>query len=162
MVGLKSFKKTSSLKNIRSLTMPQSFTESQIAQVCELIEKWPYKKLTWKQVCESSKDFLGFVPTRQGLYNYLAVYEAYETKKKRLKAEVKRIPSQTKMLKANAKLQKEIEFLEEQKKSIAEAIRTVEFKAKEVLKISDRLLYAPMMKVDRSVLSNRRQSYKRR
>ena len=142
--------------------MPKSFTESQISQICELIENWPYKKLTWKQICDSSEAFLGFIPTRQGLERYASVYEVYSSRKEDLKAEKKRIPSQSKLLGSNAKLEGEIHYLEEQKKAIIEAIKSVEVKAKEVLKISDRLLNMPMIKVDRSVLSNRRRSYKRR
>ena len=143
------------------MTYRRNFTEQDIEKICFTIDTWEKRKLTWNDICKECESFLGYVPTRQGLQVYEAIYDSYTTKKRSLRKGNKRIPSTEIMMATNLRLKKEIQNLEAQKKAIAETIEILRSKAIDELGLSEKQLFMPMPKVDRSILRQRSQRFKK-
>lgn len=70
--------------------MSSPITSKHLQHIAALIRDWPInEKMTWDEICNSSKTIIGYVPTRQALSKKAILINSYKTKKTELK--VKRL-----------------------------------------------------------------------
>jgi hypothetical protein len=63
----------------------RTFRESEIESIVGIIRAWPKERITWSDVCARAEPLLGFMPSRQGLYQREEIRNAFQAKQKGLR-----------------------------------------------------------------------------
>jgi hypothetical protein len=72
--------------------MPRAITDEDIRSMVQMVRDWPKgEPFKWDSICKGARSILGYEPTRQALHKKPALMNAYETKKKHLRAEVTKL-----------------------------------------------------------------------
>lgn len=81
--------------------MPAPIPEKALKKIAECIRNWPKnEKLTWNSVCQASKLYLDYVPTRQALSSKHLLSFEYKSKKRDISASSQTTPSRPKNMDA--------------------------------------------------------------
>ena len=76
--------------------MPKAITQQDVQLMVEMIRNWPKSQpFKWETICIGARTILGYEPTRQALSRKPALVNAYEVKKKHLRAEVDKLSKVT-------------------------------------------------------------------
>ena len=74
--------------------MSKNITNSHVKAISGMIRDWPKNQpLKWESICAGATSILGYTPTRQALHKKPAIKNAYEAKKKQLKASIDKLSS---------------------------------------------------------------------
>lgn len=67
--------------------MPKNrvFRDTEVEMIVQVIRTWPKASIEWVEVCAKATPILGFTPSRQGLSQRDAIFEAFQAKKKGLR-----------------------------------------------------------------------------
>lgn len=69
--------------------MNKAITQQHLQRITEIIREWPIeKKLTWNNICEASEFELGYIPTRQTLFNKAILVNAYRIRKNEIRSKI--------------------------------------------------------------------------
>jgi hypothetical protein len=77
--------------------MPAPIPNKVIKKIAETIRSWPSEeRLSWDAICQSSKLYLDYVPTRQALSSKSVLSFEYKSKKEEIRARTQKSPNQPK------------------------------------------------------------------
>lgn len=72
--------------------MPKAITHNDVKLIAEMIRDWPKTQpFKWEAICLGAKSILGYEPTRQALHKKPVLANAYEVKKKQLRAAAEKL-----------------------------------------------------------------------
>jgi hypothetical protein len=63
----------------------RTFRETEIESIIGIIRAWPKERITWSDLCARTEPLLGFMPSRQGLYQREEIRNAFQAKQKGLR-----------------------------------------------------------------------------
>ena len=103
--------------------MAKHLNRNDIGTIINTIIVWDNDKITWDEICNAVEPLIGKKPTRQSLNMNKDIVEAYQNRKKGIRAtdnEVRK-PANLKIAAARiANLEKRVHHLEEQNKNLKE------------------------------------------
>lgn len=107
--------------------MPKAITHNDVKMIAEMIRDWPKgQPFKWDLICLGAKSILGYEPTRQGLHKKPMLANAYDAKRRQLRAAAHKLENVTRpqtMLQAMeriARLEGENELLKTELQKMAE------------------------------------------
>ena len=103
--------------------MAKHLNQNDIETIINTIVVWDNDKITWNEICNAVEPLIGKKPTRQSLNMNKAIVEAYQNRKKGIRATGNTIrkPANLKIAAARiANLEKRVHHLEEQNKNLKE------------------------------------------
>jgi hypothetical protein len=107
--------------------MPKAITEREVQLIVEMIRHWPKgEPFKWETICKGSKSIIGYEPSRQALNKKPALVNAYDVKKKLLRAEANKLNKVTRprstleAMERIAKLQEDNDQLKAEVQKMAE------------------------------------------
>ena len=56
---------------------------NEVQAIVTVIRGWSKEKFSWAEVCDACTPFLGYKPSRQGLFAHQAIADAFDARKKR-------------------------------------------------------------------------------
>ena len=131
--------------------MAKHLTTNDITAIIDIIDGWGDEKLTWDQLCETSMNVVGKIPTRQSLNANKKIKDAYLAKKKGLKVHGPRTALPSSLAAAAqriAKLQSENDRLKAKNSTLLEQFVVWQYNAyKHGLK--EHQLNEPLPRIDR-------------
>ncbi len=132
--------------------MPKAITHNDVKLIAEMIRGWPKTQpFKWEAICLGAKSILGYEPTRQGLHKKPMLANAYDVKKKQIRAAVEKLENVTRpqsMLDAMeriARLEEENALLEIEVQKMAEVANRFIYNSS-LAGLSRELLMAPLPK----------------
>lgn len=66
--------------------MAKHLNENDIEAILNIIDGWKGEKFTWEKICVEAADVVGKKPTRQSLNSHKSIKQAYDSRKKGIKA----------------------------------------------------------------------------
>jgi hypothetical protein len=134
--------------------MPAPIPDKVIKKIAKTIRSWPSnERLSWEAICQSSKLYLDYIPTRQTLSTKSILSFEYKTKKEEIRAKTKKTPNQPKNMATAVhkiqQLEKDISSLEFQNSMLHEILQRMIYNSA-LHNISKVELMKPMPTKDKS------------